>query len=60
MHFYETKNIFFVSKTKQIYAKILTAAKSAFKIKAMLPWVLVYRKTWLGNTMIIAIIKQIC
>ena len=54
------KTFFFVSKTKQIYAKILTVAKSAFKIKAMLPWVLVYRKTWLGNTMIIVIIKQIC
>ena len=31
---------FFISKTKQIYAKILTVSESTFKIKAMLPWIL--------------------
>ena len=31
---------FFISKTKQIYAKILTVPESTFKIKAMLPWIL--------------------
>ena len=33
--FYET-----ISKTKQIYAKNITVPESAFKIKAMLPWIL--------------------
>ena len=30
---------FFISKTKQIYAKILTALEIVFEIKAMLPWI---------------------
>ena len=30
---------FFISKTKQIYAKTLTIPESAFEIKAMLPWI---------------------
>ena len=29
---------FFISKTKQIYVKILPVPKSTFKIKVMLPW----------------------
>ena len=31
---------FFISKTKQIYAKILTVLESTFKVKAMLPQIL--------------------
>ena len=31
---------FFISKTKQIYAKTLTVPESTFKIKAILPWIL--------------------
>ena len=30
---------FFISKNKQIYAKILTVPENTFKIKAMLPWI---------------------
>ena len=30
---------FFVSITKQIYAKTLTVFESTFKIKVMLPWI---------------------
>ena len=31
---------FFISKTKQIYAKTLTIPESAFEIKTMLPWII--------------------
>ena len=31
---------FFISKTKQIYAKTLAVPESAPKIKVMLPWIL--------------------
>ena len=31
---------FFISRTKQIYAKTLTVSKSTFKIKTMSPWTL--------------------
>ena len=31
---------FFISKTKQIYAKALTVSENTFKIKAMLPRIL--------------------
>ena len=31
---------FFISKTKQIYAKTLTVPESTLKIKAILPWIL--------------------
>ena len=34
------KITFFISKTKQIYVKILTVPESTFKIKAMIPWIL--------------------
>ena len=30
---------FFISETKQIYAKALTVHESTFKVKAMLPWI---------------------
>ena len=33
------KLTFFISKTKQIYAKILTALEIVFEIKAILPWI---------------------
>ena len=35
---------FFISKTKQIYAKILTALEIVFEIKAMLPWIFCLRQ----------------
>ena len=31
---------FFISRTKQIYAKTLTVSESAFKMKVMSPWTL--------------------
>ena len=30
--------IFFISRTKQIYAKTLTVSENAFKTKVMSPW----------------------
>ena len=34
------QTIFFISKTKQIYAKTSTVSENTFKIKALLTWIL--------------------